>query len=137
MSKTPHNQRGNQKQLTKNNSQQVAVKQEVTQAWSGPLPPPEAIEKYTQIAPGSAERILAMAEKEQEHRIQHEKFALPSAVNESRRGQYSGAGISFAAVVGAIFTAYNGAHWSVPVALVGVPVLGIVKAIVNPRKDPE
>lgn len=33
--------------------------------FSGPLPPPELFEQYEQILPGSANRILEMAEKEQ------------------------------------------------------------------------
>jgi len=74
-----------------------------------------------------------MAEKEQAHRIEYEKIGLPATIRESRRGQTLGAIISFVAVCGAIYTAYIGAHWAVPVALVGVPVLGLVRAIVRPR----
>ena len=38
------------------------------QQWSGPLPAPEALAQYNNIVPDAAERILRMAEKEQEHR---------------------------------------------------------------------
>jgi uncharacterized membrane protein len=38
------------------------------QQWSGPMPAPESLAKYEDIIPGSAERILVMAEKEQGHR---------------------------------------------------------------------
>ena len=34
----------------------------------GPIPPPETMQKYDQILPGAAERIIAMAEKEQTYR---------------------------------------------------------------------
>ena len=33
--------------------------------FSGPLPPPELFKQYEEILPGSANRILKMAEKEQ------------------------------------------------------------------------
>ena len=35
--------------------------------WSGPLPPPSALQAYEQAFPGCAERIVAMAEPEAEH----------------------------------------------------------------------
>ncbi len=33
--------------------------------FSGPIPPPNAMAKYEEVLPGSADRIMAMAEKEQ------------------------------------------------------------------------
>jgi len=43
---------------------------------SGPLPPPGVIKQYNEIIPGSAERILKMAEKEQEHRFEMNKQTI-------------------------------------------------------------
>ncbi len=37
--------------------------------FSGPLPPPQVLGQYDEILPGAAERILRMAEKQQDHRI--------------------------------------------------------------------
>jgi uncharacterized membrane protein len=31
--------------------------------WNGPLPPPAILDQFEQVIPGSAERILQMAEK--------------------------------------------------------------------------
>lgn len=129
MAKPPHNDRGSRQQQAQQQPQQVAVRQE----WSGPLPPPAALEKFNQIIPNGADRILAMAEKEQAHRVEYERIGLQATVGESRRGQILGAVVSVAAVIGAVYAAHIGAHWSVSVALVGVPVLGIVRAIVRPR----
>lgn len=36
--------------------------------FTGPLPPPEQLLQYEQISPGFADRIVTMAEKEQENR---------------------------------------------------------------------
>ena len=36
--------------------------------YSGPLPPPQALEQYNRAVPNGAERIMAMAEKELDHR---------------------------------------------------------------------
>lgn len=45
-----------------------AVISRVIEHHSGPLPPPEILRQYDEIVPDGAERIMAMAEKEQAHR---------------------------------------------------------------------
>ena len=75
-----------------------------------------------------------MSEKEQAHRIGYESTGLAATIQESRRGQYLGAIVSGVAIGGAIYTAYIGVYWAIPVSLVGVPILGIVRAIVRPRQ---
>ena len=55
LSKT--NQEGNSES---NSSKVVAEYHEVS--FSGPLPPPEIIEKYESILPGAADRIIRLAE---------------------------------------------------------------------------
>lgn len=37
--------------------------------FSGPLPHPQTLRQYDEVLPGAAERILRMAEKQQDHRI--------------------------------------------------------------------
>jgi len=110
-------------------------KNQITASWSGPLPPPAALEKFNQIIPNGAERILAMAEKEQSARIEYEKAALSAAIIDTRRGHFLGASISILAILGAAYTAWIGAHWAVSCALVGIPILGIVKALVSSRSN--
>lgn len=128
MSKPPHNQRGQRPPQVQQQTNQV-----VRQEWAGPLPPPAALERFNQIIPNGADRIVAMAEKEQAHRIDYEKTGLAATVREARRGQILGAIISVVAIGGAIFNSYIGGYWAVSVALVGVPVFGIIRAIVRPR----
>ena len=104
---------------------------QVTQQWSGPLPPPAALEQFNQIIPGSAERILAMVEKEQEHRINTDKSALIATIADTQRGHYLGSLISLSSILGCVYSVYIGASAIVSVALVGIPVLAMVKAIVG------
>ena len=40
--------------------------------WQGPLPPPDALALYDQIVPGGADRLLTMAEKGHQHRMDQE-----------------------------------------------------------------
>ncbi len=51
------------------------------------------------------------------------------------RGQYIGMGISILALFGAGITALMGAHPTVSIALVSLPVLGIIKALISSRSS--
>ena len=53
--------------------------------FSGPLPPPEDFERYEAVLPGSTNRILTMAEKEQDHRHVMNRDALGASVDSDRR----------------------------------------------------
>jgi uncharacterized membrane protein len=44
--------------------------------YSGPLPPPSALERYSEIIPNGAERIMVMAEEQSKHRRELEKMSL-------------------------------------------------------------
>lgn len=57
------------------------------ESYEGPIPHPRIIREYERILPGSADRILSMAEKQQEHRIVIEKKAVESQLRQSRTGQ--------------------------------------------------
>ena len=92
--------------------------------WSGPLPPPADLEKIDQIIPGGADGLLRMAEKEQAHRIA-----------DSKRGQYLGWSLAAAAVISAALVGVFHGPWQVSMALVGIPVLGAVQALIQGPKE--
>ena len=110
-----------------NSSRQVVA----TQQWSGPLPPPSALQQFNEIIPNGAERILSMLEQEQSSRIDLEKNALAFQANDNRRAHYLGWSIAIAAIVACLVSVYIGAHWSVSIALVSLPVAAIIKAIIR------
>jgi uncharacterized membrane protein len=112
---------------------QSAQPQLVSAQWQGPLPPPESLSQFDTIIPNGAERIMAMVEAEQVHRINYETIHLNALASDTRRGHWLGAAISILGMLGSAATAYIGADWRVSVALVGVPILGIVKSIVSSR----
>jgi hypothetical protein len=92
--------------------------------WSGPLPPPAVLEKIDEIIPGGADRLLCMAEKEQTHRI-----------DDAKRGQFLGWSLAAGAVLAAAVVSLCHGPWQVSVALVGIPVLGTVQALIQGRKE--
>jgi hypothetical protein len=70
------------------------------------------------------DRLLCMAENEQAHRI-----------DDAKRGQYLGWSLAAGAVFAAAVVSLCHGPWQVSVALVGIPVLGAVHALIQGRKD--
>ena len=105
----------------------------LAQHWSGPLPPPGALEQFNQIIPDGANRIMAMIEQEQLNRITQNNAALTSEIDDTRRGHWIGGAISIFAIAGAVFTAYIGAHPTVSIALVSLPIVAIVQSFVKSK----
>ncbi len=74
MAKPPGNKRGVHPSQTTSQQPQVpfAIQSQLTQ---GPIPNASEMARYEQVLPGSAARILTMAEKNQERRQASEEFA--------------------------------------------------------------
>src|ERR1035438_8495401 len=49
---------------------------QATMQFSGPLPPPGILAQYNDVCPNGAERIIAMAEKQQEHSQELERSVV-------------------------------------------------------------
>jgi uncharacterized membrane protein len=105
----------------------------VSANWSGPLPPPGALQQFNTIIPNGAERIMSMVEHEQAHRIAIETKAMQAEVSDAIMGKVLGALMTIAAIVGAVYTAYIGAHWTVSVAIVSVPITALIGKFVRAR----
>ena len=101
-----------------------------TATYSGPIPAASELQKYEGVLPGSADRILRMAEDESRHRIDWERTALDAGVADSRRGQYLGFSVCLALVVGAVVCAALNQQ-VIGAALVGASALGVVTAFVK------
>lgn len=52
-------------------------------SYSGPIPPPDVLERFNQIIPKGAHRILKMAEKQQAHRHALETKVISSDIKRS------------------------------------------------------
>jgi uncharacterized membrane protein len=87
-----------------------------SQYYSGPIPPPAVLKELEQITPGAAERIIKMAEKQQEHRHKIEEVAVRSGSRDSISG------IVAAAVMSLGFLALAGYAISLGHTLAGVAI---------------
>lgn len=101
--------------------------------WFGPIPPPAALEHVDRVVPGGADRILQMAEREHVHRIELEKIAVNADVQDAKRSKFLGAGIATLAILGAVVNVFAGGAWQATCAFLGVPILGVVNALVQRR----
>jgi len=99
--------------------------------WSGPLPPSGELERINHIIPGGADRLLCMAEKDLSMAEEEQTYRM----HDTRRGQYLGWSLAMGAVVTATVVSLCHAPWQVSVALVGIPVLGSVQALIQGRKE--
>lgn len=109
--------------------------QVIAQQWSGPLPPPAALEHFNQIIPNGAERIMAMVEREQAHRLVEENAILNATIRDTARGHWIGLVIAALSIGGTVFTAYIGAHPGVSVALVGLPLVAIIQSVLKSKSN--
>ena len=60
------------------------------ESFSGPLPHPAILQRYDEAVPGAADRIIAMAEREQRHRISMEQTSMEKSLQIAKVGQWLG-----------------------------------------------
>lgn len=99
----------------------------------GPLPAPEQLEAYNQLIPNGAERIMAMAEKQLQHRIEIEKIVVSSQQIQSSRGQIFGLAIGVLGIISGTVLAMFG-HEVVGSIIAGSTVVTLVSVFVIGRR---
>ena len=102
-------------------------------AFPRPLPPPAMYRGYNEVLPGSAERILSMAEKEQDRRIGRENEVLHRASEQDHLGLWLGYLIAALALVTSGFLAMNG-HDLVAGVIGCTGIVGAAVAVVCERR---
>ena len=81
--------------------------------------------QYEDVLQGSAERILSMAEKEQDHRIDWESVALGAASREAKRGQWMGFFVVIICIGSTVLLAMSGHQWVAGI-IAGTCAVGLV-----------
>lgn len=80
-------------------------------SYSGPLPPAAEMERYAQIDPKMVDRIVAMAEKEAQHRHEMDEKILEHEAGDMKRGQHYALTIGLAGLFTSCFAIYFDAYW--------------------------
>jgi uncharacterized membrane protein len=90
---------------------------------SGPLPDAETLEHYSNIIPNGAERIMVMAEKEQDFRHGLSTDESKRILNQRGIGQIFGFIIAIVGIGGGIFLAYSGKETAGLTSIISAMVL--------------
>jgi uncharacterized membrane protein len=102
-----------------------------SESWFGPLPHPDSLRAFERTCPGAADRIIRMAEKEQDHR--HATSDRRLGITE--RGQHYGLTIGLAGLGVTAILGLWGAPWVA--AVIGtVDIVGLVSLFVIGRLLP-
>ena len=80
----------------------------VQSSYTGPIPPPEVIKGYESIIPGSAERLLKMAEMEQQHRFEIDNQLTKGYLSLNVRGQLLGFCIVIVLIIAIVYLTIYG-----------------------------
>ena len=113
--------------------QQGQTGPQVKAEFSGPLPPPDALEKYERVSPGAAKRIIAMAETRGHHRRELEKSLVDNEYKEASKGQNCAVIVVVIAIISGAITGILGAQWTGSV-IAGIGGAGLVSAFIRGRR---
>ncbi len=100
----------------------------------GPLPHPEILEAYNQVAPGAADRIIRMAEQQASHRRQIESSVVQAATREALLGQIFGFLIGVTGLLAAAYIAVHG-QGAVAAIIATVDLVALVGVFVYGRES--
>lgn len=95
---------------------------ERSEFYSGRLPPPDFMKQFEEIEPGSANRIIQLAENQQSHRHSLEQTAVDSNVRNEGRGQIFAFILSMVTILGGIGLIAIGKSIEGLIALIGILV---------------
>jgi uncharacterized membrane protein len=101
---------------------------------SGPLPDPDTLIKYSSVITDGANRIMLMAEKQQEHRMKLETAVITSQSKQSNLGQWFGFLIGLVGLGCGTFLAYSG-YSTVGGIIAGGTVVSLVSVFVIGKRS--
>lgn len=103
-----------------------------SESFSGPIAHPKHLREYEEILPGSAERIVAMAESSLAHAQSLQDRAMRADIEDMRTGRWLGAGMLTVLIAAASVAAVY-ENTTLALAFLGTGVLGAVGHIINGR----
>lgn len=106
----------------------------VQEKFSGPIAHPRHLREYEEILPGSAERILKMAEKAQDHNADMDRLVVGAQVDDQKRGMRYGFWALMLILICAGFFGYRGEAVIAGLFLT-TAVIGVIGVFVRGRFD--
>lgn len=104
---------------------------------SGPLPPPELLQRYERLTPGAVEVILDMAQEEQRSRLKLNEATHATIDRDNKderaaekRGQWMAFTLVLVAIMAALLMSYWGNHVAGAI-LAGAPLASVLAKIIT------
>ena len=105
----------------------------ISEHFSGPLPHPKHLAGYEAVAPGSADRIITMAEKSVAAYISNQQLVLQADVDDRKLGMCLGAACFALLVAGALICYFKTGDAVVTGIFLGAGAIGVIAAFINGR----
>jgi uncharacterized membrane protein len=99
---------------------------------TGPMPPPEQLREYESVLPGLADRIVQMAEREQNQRHAMQRATILGSQEITKRGQQYGLAVAVIVLVVAMILVLTG-HDKAGMVLASVDLVSLVAVFVVGR----
>lgn len=96
---------------------------------SGPLPAPEELAQYNSIIPNGADRILRMAEEQQQHRMYLEKYVVRSDSKRAWAGLCAGAVVALSILGASVWLIMTG-HETAGTVIAGLDMASVAGTFV-------
>ena len=125
--KPPRQSRNNSRDIAA--SERAIIAEAHQESFSGPLPPPFMLAQYNEIIPNGAERLLAMVERQEEHRQRLERTVVNGDTKRSYIGLAAGFIVAVSFLGASVFLAMNG-HEVAAVTIAGIDIGGVVAIFV-------
>lgn len=106
----------------------------IEEHFQGPLPHPTILKGYENILPGSANRIITMTERQQQHRMELEHAVIHSDILMERLGLAVYFVLAMILVVGGIWLASEGKQLT-GLAIVGASITTLAGALVYAQRQ--
>ena len=121
----------NNPQPRNNPPNKIVAKYEEISGFSGPIPPPQILQQYNSIIPDAAERIIRMAEKQSDHRMDLERKVVSSNILKSYLGMIVAAVIAIFGLYAAIEISIKGnSPWTAGI-VVALDLGGIIYVAIS------
>ena len=107
------------------------VRREISMSatFSGPLPPPEILIQYNDALPNGAERIIALAERQAEHRMTLERRVIEADIKRANWGLVTGFIVALAGLSASVFLVREG-NTAAGTILGGLDLVGLVSVFI-------
>lgn len=104
------------------------------QGWSGPLPPPAALQAFEAVAPGSAQAIIAEFQTEAAHRRDLERREANLIVADNFVGRVTALLFAAGGFAVAAYGISQGAEWAASI-IGGGMIVGGMTVLIKGRND--